>query len=89
MPNTNRLIRMQMEKKPMPTTKPFIIGQSYQTKAGTTITITEEANRNNSYWCCRGSDGIWRYNRESDRGRVTASPFDMSDPRNLIPEQAP
>jgi hypothetical protein len=29
----------------------------------------------------------WRYNRESDRGRVTGSAFDMSDPRNLIPEE--
>lgn len=30
----------------------------------------------------------WRYNRDSDRGRVTGSAHDFSDPRNVIPESA-
>lgn len=30
----------------------------------------------------------WRYNRESDRGRVTGTSFDHSDPRCVIPESA-
>jgi len=32
-------------------------------------------------------DIIWRYNRPQDLGRCTASAFDMSDYRNLIPEE--
>ena len=71
------------------TTKPFILGQTYQTKAGDSITIIDEHRANGPYWTVQGSDSIWRYNREHDRGRATASAFDMSDPRNLIPEQAP
>lgn len=37
-----------------------------------------------------GSEAGWRYDRPSDAGRCTASAFDMSDPRNLVPgsEQA-
>lgn len=33
-----------------------------------------------------GSTG-WRYNRDEDRGRVTGSPFDHSDPRCVVPER--
>lgn len=88
MPNTNRLIRMQMEKKPMPTTLPFVLGQTYSTKSGDVVTIIDEHCKDDPYWTVLGSDDLWRYNRESDRGRVTGSPFDMSDFRNLIPEQA-
>lgn len=34
-----------------------------------------------------GTSG-WRYNRDSDRGRVTGTEFDHSDPRCVIPERA-
>jgi hypothetical protein len=30
----------------------------------------------------------WRYNRDEDRGRVTGTEFDHSDPRCVIPESA-
>lgn len=73
------------------TTLPFVVGQTYQTKGGKSVTITEDNSDRigPSYWCIRGDDDIWRYNRESDRGRVTGSAFDMSDPLNLVPLAAP
>jgi len=73
--------------------KPFELGQNYMTKNGERVTIMEVSDVR-GYECVRGNDtseesptGIWRYNREHDRGRVTGSPFDMSDQRNLTPEE--
>lgn len=73
------------------TTKPFVVGRTYKTQAGDDVTITAESTRHPGYECVQGDDrltpeGGWRYNRESDRGRCTGSAFDMSDPRNLVPE---
>lgn len=68
-------------------TKPFVVGQAYRTKSGDTVTITRELQPGTPYGCVEGSDGLWRYNREWDRGRVTASAFDMSCPMNLVPER--
>jgi len=63
---------------------PFLLCSSYRTKAGQWVRIVDESTLK-GYECVKGDDGIWRYNRESDRGRVTGSAFDMSDPRNLLP----
>jgi hypothetical protein len=75
-------------------TKPFELGKTYLTQAGERVTIIA-VNDTPGYETVQGDDplggdpkGGWRYNRESDRGRVTGSTFDMSDPRNLIPEPA-
>lgn len=75
-------------------TKPLELGRSYLTQAGAAVTIVQVMNDDlPGYECVQGDDpsenapeGVWRYNRASDRGRVTGSAFDMSDPRNLIPE---
>lgn len=66
--------------------KPFIPGKTYKTKDGRDVTITG-ISPTRGYECVQGDDGIWRYNRGDDRGRVTGSAFNMSDPRNLIPEE--
>lgn len=68
--------------------KPFQVGKEYPTQGGALVTVTEEMRRGTDHACVCGSDGIWRYNRPDDRGRVTGSAFDMSDPLNLIPEKA-
>ena len=76
--------------------KPFEVGKTYLTQEGKSVTIKAKTTVP-GYECVQGDDlakcpergvftWIWRYNRESDRGRVTGSAFDMSDPRNLIPE---
>lgn len=74
-------------------TKPFEVGQVVKTQGGDTVTVLEVKHEHREYACVRCSDvsenapdGVWRYNRESDRGRVTGSAFDMSDPRNLVVE---
>lgn len=56
---------------------------SYRTKSGKWVRIVDEKT-DKGYECVKGDDGIWRYNRASDLGRVTSSNFDMSDPNNLI-----
>jgi len=61
----------------------FEVGKRYLTQGGETIEILAETHLE-GYECVKGSDDIWRYNRPSDLGRVTASAFDMSDPRNLV-----
>jgi hypothetical protein len=60
----------------------FLLGSSYQTKAGQWVRIVDESTTR-GYECVKGDDGVWRYNRRSCRGRVTGSSND--DPRNLIP----
>ena len=79
--------RYRDEHAPQAPTKPFIVGQTYRTKSGDEVRIIGELYAGTAYACVQGSDDLWRYNRESDRGRVTASPFDMSCPMNLVPEQ--
>lgn len=79
-------------------TKPFEVGKEYQMVGGGTVTCVELSP---NYECARFSDGEeqtiegrtfttgWRYNRDNiDRGRVTGTPFDHSDPRCVIPEPA-
>ncbi len=69
--------------------KPFEVGKTYTTQAGAKVTCIE-LTRVRGYESARFDDGEdensgWRYNRASDRGRVTGSAFDMSDPRNVVP----
>jgi len=73
--------------------KPFEVGKTYKTREGKSVTIINATDLP-GYEGVQGDDpldgnpeGGWRYNRASDRGRVTGSAFDMSDPRNLIPEE--
>jgi hypothetical protein len=66
--------------------KPFELNATYRTKGGELVKIIEVSTHLPGYECVKGEDDIWRYNRPNDRGRVTASAHDMSDPRNLIPE---
>lgn len=63
------------------------IGKTFWTKSGRKTTIVDESLEYVYHATVQGDDGIWRYVRESDWGRCTASNFDMSDPRNLLPEE--
>ncbi len=81
--------------------KPFELGKTYRTQAGSWVKIIE-INNTPGYETVRGDDHEpdwiddkgkahtlgWRYNREgkNERGRCTGSAHDFSDPRNLIPE---
>ena len=72
----------------------FQVGKSYRRADGLIVTIVAR-NELPSYKCAQGDDisettgqGIWRYNRASEKpGRVTGSPHDFSDPRNLLQEE--
>lgn len=63
----------------------FEVGNRYRTTAGKLVKLVERKDRENGESTVLGDDGIWRYNREFDRGRVTGSPHDFSSPDNLIP----
>lgn len=63
----------------------FELGKAYRMQNGELITITKVNRDSPSHACVEGSDEIWRYDRPDDAGRCTASAFDMSDPRNLVP----
>jgi hypothetical protein len=68
----------------------FQLGKKYKTQEGKTVKIIE-TNRKEThpdYHAVKGDDGAWRYSRDSDMGRCTASNFDMSDPKNLVVPQA-
>lgn len=62
----------------------FMLYETYETQEGNKVMIVEESQVGSQYHCVKGDDNIWRYARQSDAGRVTASNFDMSDPRNLV-----
>lgn len=81
-------------------TKPFEVGKEYKMVGGGTVTCVEVGGYA-GYEVARFSDSEertingrtyttgWRYNRDNiDRGRVTGTPFDHSDPRCVIPESA-
>ena len=63
----------------------FEVGEKYKTKGGTDVEIVAEGMVGGFCRIVLGSDGMWRYDREGDRGRVTGSALDMSDPDNLVP----
>lgn len=58
----------------------FEVGKTYKTQSGNDVKIVIKNGDTVS-----GSDGIWRYDRPKDAGRVTGSAFDMSHPLNLVP----
>jgi hypothetical protein len=62
----------------------FLLYESYQTQEGKTVMIVDESQVGTQYHCVKGNDGPWRYARQSDAGRCTASAFDMSCPQNLV-----
>ena len=62
----------------------FQLYETYETQEGNKVFIVEEGQVGTQYHWVRGDDNICRYARKSDAGRVTASNFDMSDPRNLV-----
>lgn len=67
----------------------FEVGKTYLTQEGKEVTIIAESQVGTDYHCVKGNDGLtpeggWRYARHEDAGRVTASAFDMSEPRNLV-----
>lgn len=62
----------------------FQLFETYETQEGNKVMIIAESQVGSQYHTVKGDDGVWRYARKSDAGRVTASNFDMSDPRNLV-----
>ena len=63
---------------------PFKIGDKFTTISGTEVVCIQLSEVNRGYECARFSDGGWRYNREHDRGRCTASEWD--DRMNILPK---
>lgn len=62
----------------------FEKGKIYKSRASEDILIVDESDAGGAYHTVKGHDGVWRYARESDAGRVTGSDG-MNDRRNLIP----
>ncbi len=60
------------------------LGKTYKTKGGSSISIVDIDNDTKGYETVLGSDGLWRYNREGDYGRVTGVGKNFSE--NLIIE---
>lgn len=63
----------------------FEVGKIYLTVGGDGVRVVGVSNEDHPDYktvCC--SAGVHRYDRDSDRGRVTGSKFDMSDPRNFV-----
>lgn len=70
---------------PPPPSHPFEVGERYLTLSGVLVEIIS-VHGPPECATALGSDGIHRYNRTQDRGRVTGSSFDLStEPLNLVP----
>lgn len=68
-----------------PPSRPFEIGQTYMTLSGVPVEIIS-THGEPAIATVLGSDGIHRYNRDQDRGRVTGASFDLTaEPLNLVP----
>lgn len=66
--------------------EPFKVGNWYRTLGGKMVCIKGRSNTGTPYESVYCIEGVHRYsNRPGDYGRVTASPHDFSDPRNIIP----
>lgn len=74
----------QIVRKTAPS--PYRLGVEYQTQGGEPVTFTEIANEGTMYETMACEDGVHRYTRR-DFGRVTGSPHDYSDHRNVPPPQ--
>lgn len=62
----------------------FVVGEVYKTVEGQDVRIIAESrDYKNYYGCVKGDDGIWRYDRRNDRGRVTGRTNYC--PMNLVP----
>ncbi|MNE36600.1 hypothetical protein D3C80_1304150 [compost metagenome] len=61
---------------------PFKLGDVMQTLSGNKVVCIEQTTQK-GYECVRFDDGAWRYNRDHDRGRCTASDWD--DRLNVMP----
>ena len=65
---------------------PFICGNEYATIGGGTVKIVQRNHAHSGYETVLGDDGVHRYNRPQDMGRVTGSGGDgTTHPGNLIP----
>jgi hypothetical protein len=64
--------------------EPFQVGNSYRTVGGEYVRIVGLHYVNHGYSTVYCAKGVHRY-CDRDFGRVTGTPFDFSDPRNLIP----
>lgn len=76
-------VTVLVRQSPM-VSEPLLLGNTYRLLSGNTVMIVE-VNNKPGYESVKGNDGAWRYNRQNDRGRVTGSPHDFSEPRNIIP----
>lgn len=65
----------------------FDCGCTYLTKNGRSVLIVEAKDIGGPYHVVLGNDGVWRYARVCDAGRVAGSNFDMSHPYNLVVPQ--
>jgi len=66
----------------------FYLYETYETLDDNKIFIVAETDVGTAYHTVQGDDGLWRYARKSDAGRVTGSCFDMTEPRNLkVPDE--
>jgi hypothetical protein len=69
--------------------EPFKLGNQYTTQEGKTVVLSHygnEAHRGTAYETMVDEHGIHRYTHQGrGSGRVTGSPMDFSDPRNVQP----
>lgn len=63
---------------------PYVLGNQYRTQGGDLVKLVTVANAGTSYESMACEAGVHRYTRR-DLGRVTGSPHDYSDPRNIPP----
>lgn len=63
---------------------PYVVGNHYRTTAGDMVRFVTVSSEGTSYETMADESGIHRYTRR-DFGRVTGSPHDYSDPRNVPP----
>lgn len=60
------------------------LGETYKTQEGNYVKMVKIHNAGTQYETLEDELGVNRYSRRtSDFGRVTGSPFDYSDPRNI------
>jgi hypothetical protein len=64
--------------------EPFILGNRYRTVGGDLVKLVEVANAGTVYETMACEAGVHRYTTR-DFGRVTGTPLDNPDPRNLLP----
>jgi hypothetical protein len=63
---------------------PYKLGETYTTLANERVKFVKIHNEETLYETMEDESGVNRYTRR-DYGRVTGSPHDYSDPRNVPP----